>query len=63
MTNEEIDVRVARLEERMSDLEDRFNRLSLLIQGIDNRQWYILLALVGNIAGMAGTFIAVLFRT
>lgn len=47
----------------MSDLEGRFDRLSQLIRGMDSRQWYILLALVGNIAGMAGTFIAVLFKT
>lgn len=70
MNGEELGVRVARLEERMRDLEERTERVSTAIGSMDkrltesintigNRQWYVLLGMVANIAGMAATIISV----
>lgn len=63
MTNEEISIRVARLEERMSDLEGRLQRQSMLLKDISDRQFYVLLGIIANLAGMAGTFVAVMLKT
>lgn len=62
MTNEEVNVRVARLEERMSDLENRLECQSLLLKEISSRQFYVLLGIIANLAGMTGTFVAIITK-
>lgn len=60
--DEQLATRVTRLEEQMVDIRSRLKDQSMVLVRLDQRQWWVLMAMFANLAAVGGAIAAVITK-